>query len=112
MQNLIYGVKAVLGHGFSMAGQVTQYELFWGFALGFLVSTLVHGFLITDPKMVSTILLNDRAKSFEKLNARSDGGSYTASYAEFSKKADNVKFLFGLAALIVMLLVLAAFLAL
>jgi len=95
-----------------MFKQVAEYQLFWGFVLGFFVATLVYGFFITDhPKQVPTILFRDKSKSFEKFYQRQENKPYVKSFYDFSKKADRVKIAFWSAATLAFLLILFALLS-
>ena len=92
MDNFLGGFHAVmLGLGDTLS-QVTNYPLFWGFATGFLTSTIAHLFLLSDhPRDVPTVLFQEKAKSFAKLYAPKKGGAYTKSYTEYSKTAHQIK---------------------
>lgn len=86
---------------------MAEYQLFWGFAIGFLVATMVYGFLITDhPSQVPSVLFQDKSKSFEKFYKRQDGGHYIKSFYDFSKKADRVKIAFWSAAIFTFILII------
>jgi len=75
-----------------------QYQLFWGFAVGFLVSTLAHGFLVSDKlKRVCTIW-------FDK---KKNDDSRRVFFGSF---ANIVKFIFALSLLLFMVIVLIALL--
>ncbi len=107
MNNFFLGIKAIENNAVLMFKQLAEYQLFWGFAIGFLVATLVYGFLITDrPGQVPAVLFQDKSKSFEKFYKRKDGKSYTKSFYDFSKKADRVKVSFWLAGTFAFLLIL------
>ena len=96
---MILGLKATLS-------QVTSYPLFWGFAVGFFTSTVVHALLLTDrPRDVPIVLFQEKAKSFEKLYSPQEGKTYTKSYAEYSRMVHRIKLLFLLAILILLVLI-------
>lgn len=98
MKNFIFGIQAII-HGLGdMLAQVAQYQMFWGFAIGFFVSTVMHGFLITEhPKQIPTMFLLDTSKSFSKLHQQKTDGTYDVSYTQFLVRAQKIKFIFGLA---------------
>lgn len=107
MSNFIEGIVALLLGLRGTLVRVADYPLFWGFATGFLTSTLVHAFLMTDsPRQVPTVLFNDKSVSFEKLYARRKDGTYGKSYTEFSRAASQTKLFFAIAGLLIVLLVL------
>ena len=109
MENFLLGLEAIYNGTVLSVKQITQYQLFWGFVTGFLVSTLVHGFLITDnTRHVPTILLRDKSISFQKLHQREEGMPYQTSFHTFSKNADKLKITFGIAFILLMFVVLLA----
>ncbi len=98
MDNFLGGLHAVILGLVDTLSRVTGYPLFWGFTLGFLTSTVVHALLFVDhPKHVPQILFQEPSKSFEQLASRKADGTYTKSYAEFSKGVRRTKLLFLLA---------------
>lgn len=111
MDNFFLGLRAVLLGSKDMLSRVTAYPLFWGFAMGFFTSTLVHAFLIMDsPRQVSSVLFNDKATSFQRLYPPGKDGSFTKSYSDFSRMADRVKIAFLSALLCGMSILLIALL--
>lgn len=113
MENFFLGTQAILrGLSFFMKS-VFQYPLFWGFGFGFLVSTLVHGFLVTSsPRNLPTLLFRDKAVSFQKIQAasRTEDGTYTASFSSFTKTIDIVRFIFSLSFFLFTLIILISLL--
>lgn len=100
-------MQAIYSGALLTVRQIAQYQLFWGFASGFFVSTIVHGFLITEnPKNIPTMLFKDKAISFQKVNKRAEDQPFKASFFLFSKDVDKVKLTFGLGALILFLLLI------
>ncbi len=113
VENLIFGTGAIArGLSFTIKN-IMQYQLFWGFALGFLISTLVHGFLVSDnPKQIPTMLFHNNTNGFLQINQsqRNPDGTYTVSFSKFIKMADKVRFLFGFAFFIFFIIILVALL--
>ncbi|MFC1598069.1 hypothetical protein ACFL2M_00870 [Patescibacteria group bacterium] len=109
MENYILGIQAI-GRGLSaLVRGVAQLDLFWGFALGFFVSVLVHGFIVSEkPTELPKILMNRPAKSFQRIYDKDKKGQYMEAYSTYRKTAMRVKFLFGLAAALFFLIVFAA----
>jgi hypothetical protein len=109
MNNFIFGVDAVLS---SLSGVLKVFianPWFWGFSIGLLISTLVHGFILSaNPKQVPIILFNSKADSFQKIHAPQKNGSYQVSYSEFAKIAEEVKLVFSLSLFLFLSIVLAA----
>lgn len=106
MENMLLGLRALGVESYELFLRITHYQLFWGFTIGFFVSTLVHGFLFMEsPKQVPSVLLNDPAVSFQELHQRTDTG-YQQSYYAFTRAAHKTKTVFGLAGLLLLLIVL------
>lgn len=98
MDNFLFGIQSIAQGLKTTITLLAGYQMFWGFALGFFVSTLVHIFLITDnPRHVPTMLLYDPGVSFQKMQTKNQQGTYTASYAQFVKTVNKVRIVFGLA---------------
>jgi len=107
MNNFVLGMRALFESAGLLFSQVTKYQVFWGFLIGFLASTIVYGFLITDhPKQVASVLFEDKAKSFERLYKREENKSFNRSFYDFSRKADRLKAAFLLVVLTLILLIL------
>lgn len=98
MENFFFGIQALLVGMIDVLRGITRFQLFWGFTLGFLVSTLVHAFLIANSvKELPTMVFDDKAISFEKIHAREMNAPYIQSYTTYSKNVDKLKFVFYLA---------------
>lgn len=107
MDNFFLGLRAVLLESKDTLSRVMAYPLFWGFAMGFFTSTLVHAFLILDnPRQISNVLLNDKATSFQQLYPARADGTFAKSYADFSRMADRTKIVFLSAFLLVSVVLL------
>jgi len=111
MNNFFLGLRAVLGEGRDTIGRVSDYPMFWGFAAGFLTSTITHAFLITDnPRQMPTVLFDDKSKGFEKLYPKREDGSYGKSYSDYSRMADRAKTTVLIAIFITTILILVVIL--
>ena len=110
MANFTLGIQAALYNLQSVVYSALQFPLFWGFALGFLISTLVHAFLMSEhPAHVPIILMHKTHRSFEKIygkEADPEGGDL--EYELFAKMAMVTKFVFALSVLVFLLVVLWA----
>jgi len=107
MDNFFFGLQAVSSGGIDLLHRITAYKMFWGFALGFLVSTLLHGFLLTDnPKDLPDMLLKDKATSFQKIYPQDEKNVYHQSFQSYIQKVDKIKFVFATAALLFILIAL------
>lgn len=107
MDNFLHWLVAVYGGALMTIKQIVQYQLFWGFASGFFISTIVHGFLMSDnPRHIPSMLFDDKAVSFQKINARGEDQPYKASFFLFSKNVDKIKLTFGLGAFLLVVLLI------
>lgn len=108
MENFIFGIQGVFLGFQGTLDVVTQYGGLVPFILGFVSSTLIHGFVIADdPRMVPMMVMNDAAVSFEKMNTL-DGGHYQQSYSEHTNQVQKIKSLFRIAIGLLVLLLLFA----
>jgi len=108
MENFRLGIEAAAYNLSSLLHTIIQYQLFWGFAIGFLVSTLVHAFLMSDhPSHVPYILTHGTDESFEKIYGQ-EGDKDTHHYAIFTKMAGSIKWIFSFAILLFMTIILVA----
>ena len=113
MENFFLGTQAILQGLSFFIKSVSRYPLFWGFGFGFLISTLVHGFLITNsPRSLPTILFKDKAIGFEKIRAdsRTKDGTYTSSFSAFIQTANLIRFFFTLSFFLFTLIILISIL--
>lgn len=113
MDNFFFGFQAVVSESIDLIRRITAYKLFWGFSLGFLVSTILHGFLLTDhPKQLATMLLKDKAVSYQKLHTQDGSQKYKGeSFQAYMKRVDKIKLVFLLAVILFVLLILFALLS-
>ena len=112
LDNFFFGLQSVSHGAIDLARLITKFELFWGFTLGFIVSTLVHGVLMTDnPRDVPSMVLQDKATSFQKIYDRQEGDSYKQSFHSYSQNVNKMKLTFALAGLLVVLVLLIALLS-
>jgi len=111
MTNFFYGIQANLYSLSITVKNATQYQLLWGFALGFFASTLVHAFLITEnPAHLPVMLFNSKSQSFLKINKPNESGSFQVSYQKFSQTVDKVKFVFAVAVVFFLFIIFLALL--
>ena len=110
MSNFILGIEADIYNLDSLIHMIIQYQLFWGFAIGFFVATLVYAFIISDhPRHVPIILMHKPADSFRKIyGLEKEGNEHHFSFYE--KMANSIRWIFSLSILIFMVIVLIAIL--
>lgn len=109
MENFLYGIEAIARGTWATIVTLGNYELFWGFALGFLVSTFAHMFVITDkPSHIPLMLFSDKVDGFKKISHKDAKGTYTTSFEHFSRTVDRVQLLVGLGLLMLFVILLVA----
>ncbi|MBI4253069.1 hypothetical protein HY623_02745 [Candidatus Uhrbacteria bacterium] len=111
MENVIYGIQA-LGRSVSVTViALLHHQLIWGFGLGFLASTFIHLFIVTDiPRAIPLMVTKSAPDSFQKIASRDEHGSYTQSYTTFQKEHSRVRIAFYLALNTLLLVILLALL--
>lgn len=97
MENFIYGLQST-GEAIRLTTlALIHHPIMWGFGFGFLVSTFIHLFIITDiPRTIPTMVTNSAAESFQKIVRKDEGGSYAPSYTAFQKEHARVRIAFYL----------------
>lgn len=107
MDNFFYGLQAVIVGAIDLIRRITTYKLFWGFSLGFLTSTILHGFLLSDqPRHVVAMVLKDPATSFQKVFPADAKKTFRHSYQAYVKRVGKMKLVFSIAGILIALLLL------
>lgn len=111
MDNIVFGIQA-LGRSVSMTLMALLYHpLMWGFGLGFLASTFIHLFIVTDvPHAIPLMVAKGAPESFQRIARRDEKGAYTQSYTTFQKEHSRVRIAFYLALNTLLLVILFALL--
>lgn len=92
MDNFFYGLQASVSGVVELLRVVAAYQLFWGFAIGFLVSTLLHAFLVSgNVREVPAMVFGDSAKSFEKLYPRDPNQPFHHSFYTYSENVKKIR---------------------
>ncbi|MFC1618024.1 hypothetical protein ACFL2B_01965 [Patescibacteria group bacterium] len=114
MDNFFFGIIAAGRSLGLMVESMVQYQLVWGFAIGFIVSGLMHAFLVTErPRSIPALLFKDKAKAFEEImdKERGEEGTYVSSYSSFKRLAGRTRLIFALSLLIFMIIILVSILS-
>jgi|GEM_PF-1305776 len=99
--NFIFGAYGI-GRGIedSILFLIHQ-PLLWGFAIGFLLASILHSLLICEhPKHYLHVIVSSNEKSFKTMCPPALNGSYKVSYFYYSKIANGIKIFFSLSMLI------------
>lgn len=109
MDNFFFGIVAVMRGGSFVLENILEYQLLWGFGLGFLVAALVHALLYgNSPRNFSDLLFKDKAIAFQKMAKakRKKDGTYVGSYSEFKQTCSSVRVIFVMSVFIFLVIVL------
>ncbi|HLD21551.1 MAG TPA: hypothetical protein VJB65_01510 [Patescibacteria group bacterium] len=111
MDNFIFGIQGIARGINNAIHMLSQLQFFWGLAIGFFISTLIHGFLMSEnPTHLPAMIFQDKGKSFKKIYAQEASGAYRVSYSRFSKTVDTLKLFFGLSFFLCMGIIFVALL--
>jgi hypothetical protein len=92
MDNFLYGLEAILTNSWRSMIQLTQYQLFWGFAIGFFMSTLVHAFLATEnPKQAAAMVLQKKENSFQSIHNKNMTEEHLEHFDAHSQQVDQIR---------------------
>lgn len=109
MENFILGADSLINYLSITIQAATNQPIFWGFFIGFLIATLIHGFIISgNPKYTHIILFNKNKKSYEIINKKSDTNTKKINFSIYEKIAIQTKFIFSLSLLLFLLLIILA----
>ena len=112
MDNFFFGLQAVLSGAVELLRSVADYPLFWGFALGFFISTLIHGFLLTEhPSDLSSMLFHNHEKGYAKVSDAKRKHTYPHSFEQYVQQSNQLKSVFALAGIIIAFLLLLVLLS-
>ncbi|MBI4250219.1 hypothetical protein HY622_01375 [Candidatus Uhrbacteria bacterium] len=111
MDNFIYGIHAVSTTIKPIVFAVVNHPLMWGFGLGFLASTMIHLFIVTDiPHAIPVMVRKGPIESFQKVAPKNEKGDYLISYTDFQKEHLRVRIAFYLTILAFLFVVILALL--
>ncbi len=104
MNNLIIGIDSLLVQLSSSLQLAARQPIFWGFFIGFLVASLIHGFIISEnPKKIHIILFNTNLKGYKKLR-----NSKMPNFNIYQKIAIQTKFIFSCSIILFLLIIILA----
>lgn len=111
MENFIFGIQALSITIKPILLAVVNHPLMWGFGLGFLASTMIHLFIITDiPHAIPVMVRKGPIESFQKIAPKNTKGDYLISYTDFQKEHVRVRIAFYLTILAFLVIVILALL--
>ena len=98
MENFFYGIQGIGETIRITLIALANHPIMWGFGFGFLTSTFIHLFIVTDiPHAIPTMVMRGSVESFTKYAPRDAGGTYALSYAAFQREHTRVRIVFYLA---------------
>ncbi len=94
MDNFFFGLQAIFVSVLENIRIILAQELFWGFCLGFLISTCIHLYLITEsPEHIPRMILQDADKSFAHVHKGKDPKVHRVLFDAHSARAHHAKFI-------------------
>lgn len=91
MDNFIFGLQNLWSNIGNTALQLFQHQLVWGFAIGFVVSTIVHLLIMSDhPKRIPHILTKSLRDSYKHLNPKDSKAKHYKSLHHFKLEYHRV----------------------
>ncbi len=111
VDNFFFGVQAALVSVVDTLRVITRFPLFIGFIIGFGVASVIHAMLSAEHiRFVPAMVLSDPSVSFPQVYPAGHGGTFDHSYTAYEKNVKRMKAIFyGIALLIIILLMLATF---
>lgn len=107
MDNIIFGIQAIGRSVSATTVALISHPLIWGFGIGFLASTSIHLFIVTDvPHAIPLMVTKGAPESFKRIARRDERGAYTQSYTTFQKEHSRVRIAFYLALNTLLLVIL------
>ncbi|MBI2484450.1 hypothetical protein HYV71_04680 [Candidatus Uhrbacteria bacterium] len=111
MENFFFGIQGSSTTIKPILLAVINHPLLWGFGLGFLASTMIHLFIITDiPHAIPLMVRKGPIESFQRIAPKNAKGDYLISYTDFQKEHLRVRIAFYLTILAFLLVVILALL--
>ena len=110
--NFFFGVQANLAGVIDVFRVATQQKLFWGFVLGFVISSVIHAFLVAEHvRHIPTMMLSDASTSFQKLYPRQANAPFDQSFCVYSQNVERIKSMLYLCGLLIVISLLALMLS-
>ncbi len=109
IENFALGLQGVMrSMGFAVR-QLVQFQLFQGFLVGFILSTLLHTFIIReDFRKLPKYLTGDPSDHFVQEAERSEDGEYKTSYLQFKRLVYRTRLAFYLGTFSFLIIVIAS----
>ena len=88
-----------------------RHQVMWGFSLGFVASTLVYAFIVSEnPRSLPTLLTQNERDSFLALANKTPQGTFKTSFLNFQREYNKMRFIFYTAVLAFLVVVAIALL--
>ncbi len=98
MENFFYGIEGIAQTIRITTIALINHPLIWGFGIGFLSSTFIHLFIVTDiPHAIPAMVRRGASDSFRLFAQKDESGTYPLSYSAFQKEHTRVRSAFYLA---------------
>ena len=95
MENFVFGLQALASDIKITTLALLRHQMMWGFGVGFVASTMVHAFVVTDnPRQIPAMLTRDTRDSFISVMPQAPDGTYQVSYTAFQRDYNRVRIIF------------------
>lgn len=106
--NFFFGIQGTLASVLDTLRVVSSFPMFIGFIIGFLAASIIHGLLTAErASHLPSMILHDPAVSFSKVYPAATDGTFTNSYADYSRNVQKMKtvfYVFGISTIILLML--------
>lgn len=94
IQNFTQGIIAIAKDTHLFMTDIFHNSLFLGFIVGFVLTVLVIGYILTkDPRHIPVMLRHNAMQSFQKIAPRDKNGTYSMAFSDFIKMYTQVRML-------------------
>jgi hypothetical protein len=111
MDNFLLGLEGIARGAYFTIVAVIKHPMAWGFAGGFLVSTIVHLIIVLDePSNLRHILTKKAAAAFAHIHKDHPDKDDEKFYLQFEKDYNRIKILFYSIVLVILAVMIVAML--
>ncbi len=112
VDNFFFGVQAILASVVDTLRVTSRFPMFIGFVIGFGAASVIHAMLTAEHvKHLPSMVLHDPSVSFQKMYPAGSDGTFSHSYADYTKNVERIKTVFFTSTLLLILLLMLATIA-
>lgn len=98
IRNFTYGIVAIAKDTHLFMTDIFHNNLFVGFIIGFVITVLVIGYILTkNPRHIPVMLRYTAMQSFQKIAPREKNGTYSIAFSDYVRVYTQVRTLFLIA---------------